>query len=348
MILGLIDEAVTSGASQEGACGALEISEKTLQRWRKQGIGEDNRAGPKTVPGNKLSKKERQNVLSVLNGEEFRDLSPWQIVAKLADQDLYVASEATMYRILHEEQMQNHREPSCEPQKRYRPDELVASGPNQVWSWDITYMASLVRGAFFYAYVVMDVFSRKIVAKQVYDCECGEFAAQLIEEACQREGVDRDQLVIHSDNGSPMKCATLLAKLLDLGVATSFSRPSVSNDNPFSESLFRTTKYRPEYPKGGFASLEAARRWLSWFANWYNTEHQHSGIRFVTPDQRHRGLDVQILKKRKAVYAAARARHPERWTGKTRDWSRADEVRLNPNPTRNAEADPEAAESDAA
>jgi len=280
-------------------------------------------------------------VLSTLNSEEFCDLSPWQVVAKLVDTGRYVASESTMYRILHAEGLQSHRERSREPQKRHRPKELVATGPHQVWSWDITYLAhSAVRGAFFFAYVVMDVFSRKLVARAVHDRECGTLAAQLIEAACQREGVDRDQLVIHSDNGSPMKCATLLAKLLDLGVATSFSRPSVSNDNPFSESLFRTTKYRPEYPKGGFASLEAARRWLHWFTNWYNTEHQHSGISFVTPDERHRGLDVQILKNREAVYAAARARHPERWTGKTRNWSRADEVRLNPNP--------EAAESTAA
>ncbi len=332
MILGLIDEAVVSGASRAAACGALEISERALQRWRRQGIGDDNRAGPNTAPSNKLSRKERQNVLSVLNNEEFRDLSPWQIVPRLADRGLYLASQSTMYRLLHEKELQKNREPSREPHKRHRPDELLATAPNQVWSWDITYLASPVRGAFFYAYVVMDVFSRKIVAKAVHDRECGTLAARLIEAACQREGVDRDQLVIHSDNGSPMKCATLLAKLLDLGVATSFSRPSVSNDNPFSESLFRTTKYRPEYPKSGFASLEAARRWLSWFANWYNTEHQHSGIRFVTPDERHRGLDVQILKNREAVYAAARARHPERWTGKTRDWSRVAEVRLNPSP----------------
>ena len=332
MTLGLVDEAVDAGPSQKAACGTAEISERTLQRWRKHGIGDDNRTGPNTAPANKLSKAERQNVLSLLNSEVFRDCSPWQIVAKQADQGCYIASESTMYRILGEEQMQNHREPSRAPQKRYRPDELVATGPNQVWSWDITYLASPVRGAFFYAYMVIDVFSRKIVGKAVHDRECGTLAAQLIEEACRREGVDRCQLVIHSDNGSPMKSATLLARLLALGVATSFSRPSVSNDNPFSESLFRTAKYRPEYPKGPFKSLEAARKWIAWFVNWYNTRHQHSGIRFVTPDQRHRGLDVQILKNREAVYAAARKLHPERWTGKTRDWSHVHEVRLNPNP----------------
>ena len=332
MILGLIADAVNAGASQQAACGMLEITERALQRWRKQGIGDDNRAGPKTAPGNKLSKKERREALSILNGERFRDLSPWQVVAALADQGRYIASEATMYRILREERLQNHREPSREPHKRHRPDEFVATAPNQVWSWDITYLATPIRGAFHYAYVVIDVFSRKIVGRAVHDRECGEFASELLNQACLDEGVDKDQLVIHSDNGSPMKSATLLARLLELGVATSFSRPSVSNDNPYSESLFRTTKYRPEYPKGPFASLQAAREWFAWFVSWYNHEHRHSGITFVTPDERHRGLDVEILENRKAVYAEAKRRHPERWTGTTRDWSRVEEVRLNPNP----------------
>lgn len=340
MILGAVDEAIASGASKERACSTVGVSVRTLQRWRKQDIGDDKRAGPKTAPGNKLTPQERQEVLSTLNSEAYRDLSPRQVVPKLADQGKYLASESTMYRILHEEQLQHHRERSREPQERHRPEELVATRPNQVWSWDITYLASPVRGLFFYAYLILDVFSRKIVGFAVQDCECGELAAYLIEAACKREGVDRDQLVIHSDNGSPMKSATLLARLLALGVATSFSRPSVSNDNPYSESLFRTTKYRPEYPKGPFASLEAARAWFQWFVNWYNTEHQHSSIQLVTPDERHRGADREILERRERVYAEAKARNPERWTGRTRDWSRVNEVRLNPNP---AQAEMEAA-----
>lgn len=332
MILGAIHEAVEHGASESRSCEVVGLSSRTLQRWRAQSIGEDNRAGPKTAPANKLSEEERQQVLSILNSEEFRDLSPWQVVPKLADQGMYVASEATMYRVLHEADLQKHRERSREPQKRHRPKELVATGPNQVWSWDITYLRSPIRGAFFYLYMVTDVFSRKIVARAVHDCECGELASLLLEEACRREGVDRDQLVIHSDNGGPLKSATLLATLLVLGVATSFSRPSVSNDNPFSESTFRTLKYRPEYPRGPFASLEAAREWVDWFVGWYNTEHQHSAIRFVTPEQRHRGQDAKILEQRRRVYAAAKARRPQRWTGRSRNWSRVEEVRLNPDP----------------
>ena len=337
MILGMVAEAVDKGVSEEVACATVGVSSRTLQRWRKQDIGDDNRAGPTSTPGNKLSEEERQEVLRILNSEEYRDLSPWQVVAKLADQGAYLASESTMYRLLHEANLQKHRGPAREPHKRHRPKELVATGPNQVWSWDITYLASPVRGAFFYAYMVIDVFSRKVVGRAVHDRECGELAKELLEEACRCEGVDRDQLVIHSDNGGPMKSATLLATLLALGVATSFSRPSVSNDNPFSEAAFRTVKYRPQYPKGSFASLEAARTWFEWFVNWYNTEHQHSGIRFVTPAERHCGADIEILKKRARVYAAAKARHPERWTGKTRNWSRIDEVRLNPNPVAQAE-----------
>ncbi|MEE9393534.1 MAG: integrase core domain-containing protein [Planctomycetota bacterium] len=174
--------------------------------------------------------------------------------------------------------------------------------------------------------------TRKIVAKQLHDCELGEFAAEMIEEACRREGVSRDQLVIHADNGSPMKCATLLAMLLMLGVAKSFSRPSVSNDNPYSESLFRTMKYRPGYPKKPFASLEAARIWVEAFVAWYNGEHLHSGISSVTPEQRHIGLDAKILENRKEVYEAAKKRNPNRWTRNVRAWNRVDAVRLNPRP----------------
>ena len=196
MILGMVAEAVDKGVSEEVACATVGVSSRTLQRWRKQDIGDDNRAGPTSTPGNKLSEEERQEVLRILNSEEYRDLSPWQVVAKLADQGAYLASESTMYRLLHEANLQKHRGPAREPHKRHRPKELVATGPNQVWSWDITYLASPVRGAFFYAYMVIDVFSRKVVGRAVHDRECGELAKELLEEACRCEGVDRDQLVI--------------------------------------------------------------------------------------------------------------------------------------------------------
>jgi len=332
MILGMFDEAIAAGAPRHEASKVIGISMRTLQRWRCKGIADDNRSGPKTTPRNKLSAAERKRILRVLTSKEFRDHPPSQVVPRLADQEKYLASESTMYRILHEEKMQKHREPTREPRKRSRPRERVAVAPNQVWSWDISYMRAPVRGMFFYLYIVIDVFSRKIVAHGVFESECGETAADLIAEACDGQGVKRDQLVLHSDNGSPMKSSTLLATLDALGVTRSLSRPRVSNDNPYSESLFGTVKTRPNYPTGAFASLAAARLWVEKFVRWYNTEHRHSGIRFVTPEQRHSGEDVAILKKRTKVYEHARKCRPERWTGGVRIWSRIEEVRLNPEP----------------
>jgi transposase InsO family protein len=269
-------------------------------------------------------------VLEVVNRPEYRNRSPKQIVPSLADQGEYLVSESTMYRILHEEDQLKHRASSSAPARR-RPRELVATTPNQVWSWDITYLKSPILGVFFYLYLVVDIFSRKIVAAEVHAAEDSEHAAELIEQACAAEGINPDQLALHSDNGGPMKGATLLATLQQLGVMPSFSRPRVSDDNPYSEALFRTAKYRPEYPNGPFDSLEAAREWVRWFVDWYDHQHLHSAIRFVTPAQRHAGEDAEILANRCAVYEAARTRHPERWSGNTRDWSRVEAVRLNPN-----------------
>ena len=339
MILGLVDEAVANGARQFRACEVLGLDERTLQRWRAQGIGDDRRAGPKRSPGNKLSAGERARVLAVATSPAYRDLSPKQIVPLLADRGEYIGSESTIYRILREEKMQQHREPSRPPTLRHRPAAYIATGPRQVWSWDITYLRGPDRGAFFHLYVVMDVWSRKIVGWTVEAVESAELARAMLAAACAREGVRRDDLVLHSDNGAPMKAATLLAFLQSIGVVPSFSRPSVSNDNPFSESLFRTAKYRPEFPRKPFASLEQARSWAAWFVDWYNTEHRHSEIRFVTPQQRHDGEDVEILARRTALYEAAKAKNPDRWTGEIRDWSRPQEVALNPTPDTCAASD---------
>jgi len=242
MILQLVEEAMASGARQSKACELLEINERTIQRWRAMSGGEDRRRGPIRPPKNKLSKQERAIVLATVNSPEFRDLSPNQIVPTLASRGEYLASEATIYRILEQEDQLHHREKSRPPTKRHKPTELVAAGPNEVWSWDITYLKSSIRGMFFYLYMAVDVWSRKIVAWTVHDEESAENASSLLSNAYQREGVFPGSLAVHMDNGSPMKSATLLATLQGLGVATSFSRPSVSNDNPFSESLFRTMK----------------------------------------------------------------------------------------------------------
>lgn len=329
MILGLVNEAVAAGALQRAACMVLEIDPRTVQRWNAQEIGDDRRAGPKSTPANRLSDQERAFLLELLCSPEFRDLPVDQVVARLVDDGKYYASASSMRRILHEKKKAAHRS-AARPSTHSRPRELVATGPNQVWSWDITYLRSPIRGAFFYLYMVVDVWSRKIVGAEVHEVECGELASALFKRACAREGVKPGQVSLHSDNGGPMKGATLQATLEALGIVASFSRPRVSDDNPYSESLFRTVKYRPEYPSKSFPSLTSARGWVAWFEGWYNTEHRHSQISFVTPEQRHVGEDIALLEKRSEVYEQARARNPERWSGKTRNWSRIEEVKLNP------------------
>jgi len=330
VILTLLDEAVASGARLEKACAVLGLAVRTVTRWRAEGGGVDRRAEAGTAPAHKLTPEERDIIVSYATSAEYRDLSPKQIVPLLADKGIYVASESSFYRVLHERDLMAHREPS-RPRTHHRPKEHVATAPNQVWAWDITYLRSLVRGVFYYLYLVIDIFSRKIVAAEVHAEESATIAAELVEWACEREGVHRDGLVLHADNGGPMKGSTMLATLQRLGVIASFSRPAVSDDNPFAEALFRTMKYRPGYPKKPFASREDARTWVDGFVGWYNGTHLHSGIRFVTPNDRHEGRDVAILAARRNVYAKARTRTPRRWTGLTRNWSPITAVRLNPD-----------------
>jgi transposase InsO family protein len=332
VILGLIDEAVAAGARQSRACEVLGLDPRTVQRWRSHGIGDDRRAGPLQKPRNALSAPEKGQILEIANSPEYRDLSPKQIVPKLADRGRYVASESTFYRVLREAGQMQHREPSRSPTVRHRPKTYTATGPNQVWSWDITYLRAPIRGTFFRLYMVVDIWSRKIVGYAVHEDESSCFAAAMITAACASEGVLEHQLTLHSDNGAPMKGATMLATLQELGVVPSFSRPAVSNDNPYSEALFRTAKYRPEFPRKPFESLEAARAWVTAFVRWYNTEHLHSAISFTTPADRHCGRDVEILARRDEVIRSARRRHPERWAGPVRDCARVEAVTLNPKP----------------
>jgi len=329
MSLDLIDEAVARGARQAKACEVLGLDRRTVQRW-KSGPIDDQRRGPRRSPANKLSDVERRRVLDVVNGPEHRDLPPSQIVPRLADQGTYLASESSMYRILREADQVKERG-RAKPRQHRRPEPHVATGPNQIYSWDITYLKAPVRGMFYYLYLMLDVWSRKIVGWEVHEEECSERASRLLTRTCLVEGLSPlDLLVLHSDNGSPMKGATMLATMERLGVVASFSRPRVSDDNPFSESCFRTMKYRPEYPEQPFASLEHARAWVARFVEWYNREHRHSAIRFVTPAQRHHGEERELLARRQEVYEQARHRHPARWSGACRDWSPVCTVELNP------------------
>jgi putative transposase len=326
--MALIDEAVAAGARLRKACEALGLTLRTVERWRR-GVGEDLRCGPRTPPANRLTEAERRTIVEVSNSVTYRDLSPNQIVPLLADQGRYIASEKTFYRVLAEANQLRHREGTNPPNPRPRP-EHVATGPNQLWSWDITYLASVVRGQFHKLYLIMDVWSRKIVGWAVHEEEDGTLAKKLFVRTYTEMGIDPEGIVFHSDNGGPMKAATLKATLEKLKVIQSFSRPRVSDDNPYSESLFRTLKYRPEYPSRPFASIEEARRWVAAFVRWYNTEHLHSGIGFVTPEDRHEGRDVAILAARKAVYEQARRRRPERWSRTTRRWEHTAKVELVP------------------
>ncbi|UOA07614.1 IS3 family transposase [Methylobacter sp. S3L5C] len=282
-------------------------------------------------PPHKLTAIERAEVLIVANSDEFGHLPPSQIVPRLADQGSYLASESTFYRILREEKQLTHRRSERPAQTRTKPRAACATAPNQLYSWDITYLPSLIRGQFFYLYLFVDIFSRKIVGWQVYEEENSALAGELLRDLCHREGIQAEQLILHSDNGSPMKGSTMLATLQQLGVMPSFSRPSVSNDNPYSESLFKTLKYRPNYPLKPFADVTEARQWVTSLVEWYNHEHRHSAIRFITPAQRHEGLDDKLLDNRKVVYEAARAKHPQRWTGSSRNWEKIQTAHLNPD-----------------
>jgi transposase InsO family protein len=328
----LIAEAILGGARLARACALLGFSERTFQRW--QLAGEDSTDGRTLrheAPAHKLSALERAAVLAVANSAEFGHLPPSQIVPRLADQQRYVASESTFYRVLRAENQLTHRRTERVAQERSKPRAVCARQPNQLFTWDITYLPTTVHGMYFYLYLFLDVFSRKIVAWQIYAEESSANASEVMKDLCRREQIAYGQLILHSDNGSPMKGATMLATLQLLGVMASLSRPAVSNDNPYSESLFRTLKYRPDYPLHPFVDIAAARSWAETLVQWYNHEHRHSAIRFVTPAQRHAGLDLAILSQRNAVYEIARAKNPLRWKRSTRNWQRIDIVHLNPD-----------------
>ncbi len=319
----------------------LAISARTLQRWREDGeVKADGRkeAGAQRVPANKLSKHEHQQILDIANTPEFAPMAPSQIVPALADRGLYIASESSFYRVLREAN-QLARRGRAKPPARQRPMPLQASAANQLWSWDITYLATTIKGLFFYLYLIMDVYSRKIVGWEVFETESTEQAALVFRKTHLREGICAQSLVLHSDNGSPMKGATMLSTLQRLGVMPSFSRPSVSDDNPFSEALFKTLKYHPGFPDKPFDSLQEAREWVIGFQRWYNEVHRHSGLKFVTPAQRHRGEDGAILKQRHVLYEAAKARNPERWSGPSRNWEPEKTVYLNPGKPMKKERD---------
>lgn len=332
-LIKIIQLSVEAGCRLEKACEEVDLSLRTYRRWYRAGqVQVDLRPhAQRLAPTNKLSPQERQAILDVCNEPEHASLPPSQIVPRLLDEGRYIASESSFYRVLTEHDQVHRRGRQRAAGKTAKPKCHEASGPNQVWSWDITYLASMIKGHFYYLYLFEDIFSRKIVGYEVHEQECGELAAQLIHRCMLKEQCFLAPPVLHSDNGAPMKSLTLKAKLEELGVLPSYSRPSVSNDNPYSESLFRTLKYRPQWPANGFKSVDEARQWVQRFVEWYNHEHRHSKLNFVTPAQRHAGQDKEILVKRKRVLLQAKQANPGRWRGDVRNCDPVGPVTLNPS-----------------
>ena len=328
---------MVAGARAREVAGLLGVGLSTLQRWRRvfnrDGDGVDRRKGSHRHVAYRLSEEERQRILLTCNEPEFAALPPGQIVPALADRGLYIGSERSFYRVLHAHR-QVHRRGRARPPQEPRPvPRLRAAGPNKVRSWDITYLPTTVRGIWLYLYLVIDVWSRKVVAWDVGEREDPAIAADLVSRACLRERISKGRqqpLILHADNGNAMRAATLESRLEELGVLRSFSRPRVSNDNPYSESLFRTAKYRPDYPRRPFRSKKAACEWVASFVDWYSHQHRHSGIKFVTPYKRHSGQAVKICRHRAVVYEQARQRNPRRWSRSTRCWRQPEVVWINP------------------
>ncbi len=333
MMLAALDEAQTTGARLHAACRIIGISARTIERWRDQPGGDDRRCGPRRQPRNALTAAEEAHLLAVMTSVRYGHLSPKQLVPRLADEGQYLASESTMYRVQKRVGLGVHRRPVLRTHVTRGATVHRATRSNQLWSWDITYLPMAIRGRFLRLYLVLDVWSRRIVGWEVHVHEVATHAATLIQRLCAESGIDPHGLVLHSDNGKPMRGRTMVATLQWLGIVPSFSRPHVCNDNPYSEALFRTLKQTPAYPRLPFADVEAARRWVARFVDWYNHEHRHSAIRYVTPDERHSGADVALLARRHALYEQARRRKPERWPRQTRNWTPIGTVVLHPDPS---------------
>ena len=328
-----IELAVSNGARRQAACAIMGIAATTFRRWKPSGsepvLVDQRPNATRPSPSNQLSERERQRIISVCNEPVFSNLSPSQIVPRLADQGVYIASESSFYRVLKSEGQLQHRGRAKRKQTRL-PTTHIAEEPNDVWMWDITYLPTRTIGRHYYLYMIEDLYSRYGVHWEVHETESGAFASTLIAQAVLKCCKNGERPLLHSDNGSPMKSFTMRAKLEALGIKPSYSRPRVSNDNPYIESMFRTVKYCPQWPSQGFDSLNAARNWVASFIRWYNEEHRHSALNYITPGQQYRGEGQKLLEAREDLYQQAKERHPSRWSGATRNWQSVNAVALNP------------------
>jgi len=300
-------EAPSLGVSE--TCQTLGLSRATYYRWRKK----ESQPVPR-VKGRsprRLKVEEEKQVLSSLTGECFMDRSVPEVYATLLDEGVYLCSVRTMYRILERHQaVKERRNQRRHPQ--YRKPELLATSPNQVWSWDITKLKGSRKWSHYHLYVIMDIYSRYVVGWMVAERESAMLAERLIRETCEKQGIAKDQLTIHADRGVSMRSKTVAQLMADLGITKSHSRPHVCDDNPYSESQFKTLKYHPSFP-GRFGSLEDARLFLRHFFDWYNNEHRHSGVAMMTPRDVHTGKAEEIIRKRQETMEAAYTQHPERF-----------------------------------
>jgi putative transposase len=291
------------------ACTAMSVPRASLYRSVRP-KAEEPRA-PRPRPARALSHEESARVLETLNSERFADKSPAEIHATLLDEETYLCSVRTMYRVLAGAgQVRERRDQLRHPS--YAKPELLATGPNQVWSWDITKLRGPGKWTYFALYVVIDIFSRYVVGWMVASGESATLAGRLIATACENEGIEPGQLTIHADRGPSMTSKSVAFLLSDLGVEKTHSRPHVSDDNPYSEAQFKTLKYQPSFPDR-FGSIQHARLFCQEFFPWYNREHRHSGIAMLTPADVHHGLAAAVLEQRRSVLARAYAAHPERF-----------------------------------
>ena len=293
------------------ACDALAVPRSRFYRAQQPPPVKLAATAPKAPPPRALSPDEKAVVRETLNSERFQDLAPREVYASLLDEGTYLCSWRGMYRILAENHEIRERRDQLRHPVWLKP-QLVASGPNQLWSWDITRLLTLVVGTFYYLYVILDVYSRYVVGWLLAEQESTELAQQLIAATCDKQGIRREQLTLHADHGSPMIAHSLEQLLSDLGVSKTHSRPHVSNDNPYSEAQFKTLKYRPDFPER-FGSLPDGRAWVGAFLGWYNYEHHHSGLGLLTPASVHYGQAPALLAARQDVLSLAYSAHPERF-----------------------------------
>jgi len=306
-------EVLAPDVGTKSACRAFGISRAGL--YRRRVISAAPRLVKKrSAPPRALSEPEKQDVLETLHSERFQDMAPHEVYATLLDEERYLCSIRTMYRILEENvEVKERRNQLRHPD--YKKPELLATGPNQVWSWDITKLLGPVKWSYFHLYVILDIFSRYVVGWMVAPCESAVLAKQLIEETCIKQNIQKGQLTIHADRGSSMKSKPVAFLMADLGITKTHSRPHTSDDNPFSEAQFKTLKYRPDFPDR-FGCIEDARQFCREFFPWYNNEHKHTGINLLSPTDVHHGEAESIIASRQIVLNTAYALHPERFVRK--------------------------------